>query len=247
MGSSGTVVPDLKIRICDEQGRDLPVGQPGEIVVAGENVMAGYWRNEKATQEALRNGWLHTGDLGYIDVDGFLFVLGRSKSLLIGHDGEKYSPEGIEETIAAHSSFIDQLVIHNNQSQYTVGLVVPNRPAITAWLQHRRLSCGTAEGQDAVLNLLQEEIDAYRQGGQYAGQFPERWLPATFAVLEEGFTENNGMLNSTLKVVRGRVFAAYKERIQHLCTPEGKNIFNDQNRGVLLKLFGDTASNQFAK
>ena len=62
--------------------------------------MAGYWSNEKATAEALRDGWLYTGDLGYLDKDGFLYVLGRVKSLLIANDGEKYSPEGIEEILS---------------------------------------------------------------------------------------------------------------------------------------------------
>ena len=70
----------------------------------------------------MRDGWLFTGDLGFMDADGFLHVLGREKSLLIGHDGEKYSPEGIEETIVDNSPYIDQLMLHNSQSPYTVGL-----------------------------------------------------------------------------------------------------------------------------
>ena len=64
---------------------------------------------------------------GTYDKDGFLFVLGREKSLLIGHDGEKYSPEGIEEIIVAHSPFIDQIMLYNNQSPYTTALIVPNK------------------------------------------------------------------------------------------------------------------------
>jgi long-chain acyl-CoA synthetase len=97
LGSSGRIMPDLEVRICDAQGHALPPGARGEIVVRGENVMAGYWKNETATAEVLRDGWLYTGDIGYLDEDGFLYVLGRVKSLLIADDGEKYSPEQIEE------------------------------------------------------------------------------------------------------------------------------------------------------
>jgi long-chain acyl-CoA synthetase len=236
MGSSGTPVPNLETRICDGEGRTLPVGQQGEIVVRGENVMGGYWKNDRATAEVLRDGWLFTGDLGYIDEDGFLFVLGRKKSLLIGHDGEKYSPEAIEEAVVAHSACIDQIMLYNNQSQYTVALLVPNREAVSRWLSARGLSGREVAGQDAALGLIQAEIDEYRQGGRFTGLFPERWLPSAIAVLSEPFTEQNRMLNSTLKVVRGRITEAYRERIDSLFTPEGKAIRNPLNRQAVSSL-----------
>ena len=94
LGSSGSIVPNLEVKICDDKGNALTTGQHGEIVVKGENVMAGYWKNEKATRETIQNGWLYTGDLGYLDEDGFLFVLGRNKSLLIANDGEKVQSRG---------------------------------------------------------------------------------------------------------------------------------------------------------
>ena len=125
LGSSGTIVPNLLLKICNEKGEELPAGEKGEIVIKGENVMMGYWKNERATSDAIKEGWLFTGDLGYLDKDGFLFVLGRNKSLLIGSDGEKYSPEAIEEAITEHSKFIDQIMLYNNQSPYTIALLVP--------------------------------------------------------------------------------------------------------------------------
>ncbi len=230
MGSSGSVLPYLEICISDDEGHSLPVGRQGEIAVRGENVMAGYWKNVAATAEVLHDGWLRTGDLGYLDADGFLYVLGRRKSLLIGHDGEKYSPEGIEEMIVANSPYIDQIMLYNNQSQYTIALLAPNRVAITQWLGQHASATSPQERQDSVLDLLEREIDEYRQHGRHAGLFPERWLPSAIAVLEEGFTEQNRMLNSTLKVVRGRVAEHYRDRIAYLYTPEGKNIHNSQNR-----------------
>jgi long-chain acyl-CoA synthetase len=236
LGSSGYIVPDLSVKICDEQGHEIPVGQQGEIVVKGENVMVGYWKNEKATRETIRDGWLYTGDLGYVDPDGFLYVLGRAKSLLIGHDGEKYSPEGIEEAMVGNSQYIDQVMLHNNQSPYTVALIVPKKDALMKYLKEQHLSIQDDVGQEKVLKLFESEITKYKSGGTYAGAFPERWLPAAMAVLGEGFTEQNHFLNSTLKMVRGKITEYYKDRIDFLFTAEGKNICNHQNKMIIKRM-----------
>lgn len=234
LGSSGRVLPDVEVRICDGQGTPLPSGQRGEIVVRGENVMAGYWRNEKATAEALRDGWLYTGDLGYFDDDGFLYVLGRVKSLLIADDGEKYSPEPIEEALA-QSPYIEQVMLYNNQSAYTTALVVPATEALAGWARMNGLSLQTREGQDAVLRLLESEVGKYREGGECAGLFPSRWLPSAIALLGEGFTEQNHMLNSTMKMVRGRIAEFYRNRIDYLYTAQGRSIVSDQNRTIVAR------------
>lgn len=236
LGSSGFIVPNLEVRICDDGGNELPVGQQGEIVVKGENVIAGYWKNEKATRETIRDGWLYTGDLGYVDADNFLYVLGRAKSLLIGHDGEKYSPEGIEEAIVGNSPYIDQIMLYNNQSMYTVALNVLNKENILRYLKQQNLTAESDEGQNAVLRLIEAEISEYKSGGKYAGEFPERWLPAAVAVLGEGFTEQNRFLNSTLKMVRGKITEFYKDRLDFLFTVEGKDICNHQNRTIIKRM-----------
>jgi long-chain acyl-CoA synthetase len=236
LGSSGHIVINLAVKICDEKGNELPISQQGEIVVKGENVMVGYWKNEKATRETIRDGWLYTGDLGYMDADGFLYVLGRAKSLLISHDGEKYSPEGIEEAIVGNSSYIDQIMLHNNQSPYTVALVVPNKDTILNYLKAQHLSPQDDVAQDMILKLLESEIAQYKSGGKYAGEFPERWLPAAIAILGECFTEQNHFLNSTLKMVRGKITDFYKDRIDFLFTAEGKDICNHQNRMIIRRM-----------
>jgi long-chain acyl-CoA synthetase len=92
------------------------------------------------------------------------------------------------------------------------------------------------EGQDAVLRRLEREIDAYRAGGKHAGMFPERWLPSTFAVLEEPFTEQNRFLNSTMKMVRGRIEEHYGDRIAELHRAEGAKVCNARNRAVIAGL-----------
>jgi long-chain acyl-CoA synthetase len=236
LGSSGRIMPGLELRICDADGRALPPGGRGEIVVRGENVMAGYWKNERATAEVLRDGWLYTGDLGYVDGDGYLYVLGRVKSLLIADDGEKYSPEQIEEAVTGSSPYIEQLMLYNNQSPYTTALLVPAKEAVRNWLKQTGLSTATPEGQEALLRLLESELAKHREGGELGGAFPGRWLPSAVAVLGEGFTEQNHMLNSTLKMVRGRIVEFYRTRIDYLYTPEGRSIPNAQNRAIVARL-----------
>jgi len=236
LGSSGKVAKGIEIRICDVEGQDLSPGEKGEIVVRGENVMAGYWKNERATRETIRDGWLFTGDIGYLDSDGFLYVLGRTKSLLIGSDGEKYSPEQIEEAITEASPYIDQIMLYNNQSPYTVALLVPNKEAVLKWLREKQLSPRAPDGQEACLKLLECEIDQFAEGGRFAGIFPSRWLPAAVAVLGETFSEQNHFLNSTLKMVRTRIAEYYENRINFMFTAEGKNILNHQNRTIISRL-----------
>ncbi len=229
LGSSGYLVSDIELKICDEDKNELPTGEKGEIVVKGENVMEGYWQNEEATASTIVDGWLYTGDMGYIDEDGFLYVLGRFKSLLISDDGEKYSPEGIEEAFTGQSAFIDQCMLYNNQNPYTVALIVPNKEALKRWLKEKNLKPETREGQIAMLKLIELELNEYRIGRKYEKMFPQRWLPASVGILEEAFTESNQLLNSTLKIVRGKITERYKDRIDYLYTGEAKDICNPVN------------------
>jgi len=237
LGSSGHIVRNLELKICDEDGNEMPVGEKGEIVVRGENVMKGYWKNEKATKETIRDGWLHTGDMGYVDEDGFLYVLGRFKSLLISDDGEKYSPEGIEETITDRSPFIDHLMLYNNQNQYTSALLVPNKEALGNWAKDHHISLSDSKGREAVLLAIESVINQYKKGGRYGDLFPSRWLPAAVAILDESFTLDNSLLNSTGKVVRSKVTEYHKDKIDFLYTPEAKNIVNPENTEALKRLF----------
>ena len=236
LGSSGRLVPDLQIKICDEEGHELPPGQKGEIVIKGENVMTGYWRNDKATQDCIKDEWLYTGDMGFLDSDGFLYVLGRFKSLLIGNDGEKYSPEGIEEAMVEHSPYLEQVMLYNNQDPYTIALVVPNTEQLLKYARQNGHNIHEEKGQNALLKFIQGEVDQFLSAGKYGGVFPERWLPAAIAVLGEGFTEQNHLLNSTLKMVRPKIIEYFKNRIEYLYTSEAKDICNHQNQTIIKRM-----------
>lgn len=238
LGSSGYLVSPMELKICDDNGVELPVGQKGEIVIKGENVMKGYWKNEKATAETVRDGWLYTGDMGYMDKDNFLYVLGRFKSLLIGNDGEKYSPEGIEETLVEQSKLIDQFVLYNNQNAYTTALVVPAKELLKKATKESVADLSSDEAVKEAIRLLQSDIAMFKTGGEFAGQFPDRWLPATFAIVSEPFSEQNGLVNSTMKMVRGKVEKRYADKIDFLYTPEGKDVLNSINFAAVKELFG---------
>ena len=232
-GSSGKVVSPMEIKILDADGVEQPFGQKGEICIKGENVMAGYWKNPKSTADTIVDGWLHTGDMGYMRDAEMLYVVGRFKSLLIAADGEKYSPEGIEENLVESSKYIDGAILHNSQDPYTIALITPNKDALKAYVKGLGLDPETKEAKVKMLELLQEEVNMYRKGGRLAGVFPERWLPAAVCVLPEPWTEQNHFLNSSMKVVRGRVEEAYKAHMDFAYTPEGKNIVNDMNLASL--------------
>ncbi|MBQ2959310.1 MAG: AMP-binding protein [Alistipes sp.] len=230
-GSSGRLVKPLEIKILDEEGRELPVGEKGEIVIKGENVMAGYWKNPDSTADTVRDGWLYTGDMGYMSKDDFLYVLGRFKSLLISSDGEKYSPEGMEEAMVDKSPYIDQVIVYNNQNPYTIALVVPSKENLSRAIEERGIE-GDARYQEAA-KIIASEVAKYRSGGAFADEFPDRWVPAVIAIADEPFTEQNGLVNSTMKVVRNKVEKHFADAIAHAYTPEGKAVDNNRNISAL--------------
>ncbi|MRT93689.1 long-chain fatty acid--CoA ligase [Ancylomarina sp. 16SWW S1-10-2] len=235
LGSSGMLVKNMDLQICDDLGIPLSAGKTGEIVIKGKNVMKGYWKNEKASAETIKNDWLHTGDMGHLDKDGYLHVSGRFKSLLIANDGEKFSPEGIEEAFLDQSPYIDQCILYNNQNPYTIAIIVPNKGAIQSYLKEQGLDSKSDEGQNEALKLLQSELNAYKTGGKYQDMFPQRWMPTAVGILPEAFTEENKLVNSTMKVVRDKVISYFKDYVDYLYTPDGKNFFNLKNKETIQK------------
>ena len=232
-GSSGKVVSPMEIKILDADGVEQPFGVKGEICIKGENVMAGYWKNPRSTADTVVDGWLHTGDMGYMRDEEMLYVVGRFKSLLIAADGEKYSPEGIEENLVENSKYIDGALLHNSQDPYTIALITPNKEALKAYAVELGLDPTTDQAKEKMLEKIQEEVNAYRKGGRHEGAFPERWLPAAICVLPEPWTEQNHFLNSSMKVVRGRVEETYKDHMAFAYTPEGKDVINKMNLASL--------------
>lgn len=110
VGSIGLPLEGQEIKIVDDNGNEKKLGEVGEIVIRGDNLMKGYYKNQEATAQTLKNGWLHTGDLGYKDEDGYIFIQGRKKEMII-RGGENIYPKEIEEVLYKHPAIMDAAVV----------------------------------------------------------------------------------------------------------------------------------------
>ncbi|HSQ56750.1 MAG TPA: AMP-dependent synthetase/ligase [Gemmata sp.] len=201
-------------------GVEIKIAADGEVLARGPNIMKGYWNNPRATAEAIRDGWLHTGDLGSLDEDGFLRITGRKKELLVLSNGKKVVPTQIEGLLVA-DDFIDQAVVHGEGRNFLTALIVPQ------WEKVREVLGKTCEGateedlarQPAVIKFLKERIDASLK--DVAGYEHVR----KFVVLPRPFTVAADELTVSLKLRREVIFARYRAELDALyredCTSTG--------------------------
>lgn len=236
-GTSGVIIPNLDVRIMKDDTTECGMGEKGQIVTRGGSVMKGYFKNPEATAETLRDGWLWTGDLGFIDEDGFLVVTGREKALLIAADGEKYSPETIEEAIINTSRYIHQVMAYNNQCKFTSAVVTVNTGAVKEALAAAGLDREPDEQKriDAVITMIRDDILAFAGHHDYSS-LPAQWRPASFALIAQPFDESNGLINSTLKLVRHKVCEVYKHRIDEMYASGTPDPFIPGNRKAVREL-----------
>ena len=132
------------------------------------------------------------------------------------------------------SPYIDQIMIYNNQNPYTIALVVASKDNLGRVLDERGIK-GEERSREAA-RIVAAEVAKYRTGGVYADEFPDRWVPAVIALADEPFTEQNGLVNSTMKVVRNKVEKRFAEAIAHAYTPDGKAVDNARNIEAITKL-----------
>ncbi|MFQ6618919.1 MAG: class I adenylate-forming enzyme family protein, partial [Fidelibacterota bacterium] len=163
IGSIGLPIPEQEMKIFDDQDRELPQGEIGEIVIRGENVMVGYYKNPEATAETLRNGWLHTGDLGYVDEEGYFYIVGRKKEMII-RGGENIYPKEIEEVLYRHPKIAEAAV---------VGL--PDKiwgEEVSAFIV---LKLGESLSEEEVIAYCKEHLADYKcpQKVMFTGVFPK--------------------------------------------------------------------------
>ncbi len=227
-GTSGVIIPTLEVKIMKDTKTECKVREIGQIVTKGDSVMKGYYKNAEATAETIIDGRLWSGDLGYIDEDNFLVVTGREKALLIAADGEKYSPETIEEAIINTSKYVNQVMAFNEQNKFTSVLITINTDAVKADLNG-------AQEAHAILELLRKDITAFRNHPEYS-YIPSQWSPASFALIAKPFDEADGLINSTMKLVRHKVRDFYKLRINEIYSTGTPNIAAEGNIQALQDL-----------
>lgn len=231
-GTSGVIAPSVTCKIMKNESEEAKVGERGEIVIKGDNVMKGYFKNPKATAEALRveNGetWLWTGDLGYYDEDGFLVVTGRAKALLIAKDGEKYSPEEVEEVMINNSEIINQLVVYNDHKATTTALVTLQEDVVKKMIVDEQLKT-----PEAALRRILETLREYEDKAKEL--IPSQWIPSSFALIGKAFSEEDGLVNSTMKLVRYKTIEYYQKRIDQMY--ESHQLNEQKNLEVVKHLF----------
>jgi len=232
LGSSGKVIPTVTCKILRENGEECKVGEKGEMTIYSNSVMKGYYKNKQATIESIKDGWLFTGDLGYYDNDGFLIVTGREKALLISEDGEKYSPEEIEEGLVYNSPLILQAILHNNQRKFTSAIITLDDIAIKNLIQKNKIPSASD-----LYKSLENEVKKFKQDHVYSKKFPSKWMPSLFFIAPEIFSEDNQFLNSTMKLVRYKIEENYKADIDTMYSLKGTEAIKEKNIATLNKMY----------
>lgn len=201
MDTVGTPLKNVEVRIAED----------GEILVRGELVMHGYWRNPDETTRALRDGWLHTGDIGEFDQGGRLRITDRKKDLIVNDKGENMSPQRIEGMLTIQEE-IAQAMVSGDKRPYLVGLLVPDAEWTAAWAKERSKTAdlATLRHDDEFHAALRAAVD--RVNADLPG--PER--VRQFIIADEPFTIENEMLTPSIKIRRHVIRAAYKERLDTL-------------------------------
>jgi long-chain acyl-CoA synthetase len=144
------VVTDVECRLVDETGRDVPIGEPGEILLRSPGLMLGYWRNPKATAETLRDGWLHTGDVAVVDADGYYTIVDRLKDM-ISAGGFKVWPLEVETALLDHPAIDDVAIVgipHADSGERPMAFVVR--------------AAGSALAAEDVVDFAQRSLAKYK-------------------------------------------------------------------------------------
>lgn len=201
IGTVGRPLPEMEVRIASD----------GEILMRGPNVFAGYFKNEPATAETLVDGWLHTGDLGAIDDDGYLRVTGRKKELIITSSGKNISPANIE-TLLRETRWISQAAVYGDNRSYLVALVTLDPDELAALAEKCNVAADAAVmcTNDAVRAAIQTEIDAVN------AQLARIEQIKRFDILDRDMTQESGELTPTLKLKRAVVYERYADRFDAL-------------------------------
>lgn len=200
-GTVGRPLPHLEVRLADDD----------EILVKGANVFEGYYKNEKATAEAIVDGWLQTGDLGSFDEDGFLSITGRKKDLIITAGGKNIAPSRIENDVML-SPYISQAVLHGDRRPYPVMLITLDHEAIGEWALERGKNndlAALAEDPE-VIALVQAAIDKANENHAKAAQVK------AFFVLSRELSPAEGELTPTMKLKRNVVNERFAAQFDHL-------------------------------
>jgi len=193
------------------EGVEVKIAGDGEILVRGELVMMGYWRDEEATYRALQDGWLHTGDIGEFDEDGYLKITDRKKDIIVFSGGDNVSPARVEGFLTLQREII-QAMVFGDKRPHLVAVLVPDEEFVAAWSQeHGKINDLRQLKHDpdfrTALSAVIDRVNANLSTMEKVRRF---------AILDEGFTVENGMLTPTMKIRRHKIKDAYGDILEEL-------------------------------
>jgi len=201
-GTVGKPIPGVEVKIASD----------GEILARGPNIMTGYYKKEEETREALEGGWLHTGDIGHFDAEGFLVITDRKKDLIVTSGGKNVAPQPIENVLK-QNPFIANAVVIGGSRKFIAALIVPNFEKLEEYAKSKGVGYVNRRDliqNEAVVRFLLEEVD--RSTPNLAPYEKVKKI----AVLERDFEIERGEITPTLKVKRNIVEGKYKELIDSL-------------------------------
>ena len=183
---------DIKIETVGPpfKTNQVKIAEDGEILVKGENVMLGYWNKEKETKEIIKNGWLHTGDIGEIDSNGYLKITDRKKDIIVSHGGDNISPSKIENLVC-NDEKIKQCLVYGDKKNYLVALIV---------VEPENKNDSTIRSIIENLNKNLGIIEKIKK----------------FILIDQEFTIENGLMTPTLKLKRKKIIERYKQDLEKL-------------------------------
>jgi len=195
-----------------QAGVEVKIGDDGEVLIKGRNIFQGYYKNEKATSEVLEDGWLHTGDLGRLDKDGFLYITGRKKDIIITAGGKNITPANLENGLK-QNRWISQAVVIGDRRPYLVALITldpEEAPALAQQLGIEDADLPTMADDERVRAEVQKAVDAVNSHVGPVEQIKR------FAILDHDLSQETGELTPTLKVKRNVVHEKYAKLVDRI-------------------------------
>jgi long-chain acyl-CoA synthetase len=195
IGTVGPPIPGTEIRIAGD----------GEVLVRGPGVMKGYWRNPAATEEAIQDGWYHTGDVGELDRDGFLRITDRKKDIIVTAGGKNVAPQNLESELKT-DPLVSQVVVHGDRRKFLSALVTLNEEAVRRWAEREGFAPGEPLRDDPrVRARIQQSVDALNASLASYSTIKK------FAILPRDLSVAAGELTPTMKVKRKVCSERYQE------------------------------------